>query len=185
MATEAAEQSMKEQKGKDGKASDKLPQQVHRISANTPGPGADDKAALSATAAGIRDTVPRVQACGVSLLWQKGHMRQACWGKRKTAPSKTSDLKFRKVCHVNDEGEQDLEDSPFHHVSSCGVTHSPPIQIKVKFDECLVVMEVDTGASMSLISETTFRGLWSGRVLPPLSHTYSWPFSCRKRTCAL
>ena len=98
---------------------------------------------------------------------KKGHMRRACRGKRKTTP-KTSNSKSRTVGHVDDEeDEQDSKDSPFHHVRSCGVAHSPPIRIQVKLDECLVNMEVDTGASMSLMSETTFRGLWPGRDLRP------------------
>ena len=42
MAMETAEQSMKELKGKkDGQASDELPRQVHRASADTPGSCAD------------------------------------------------------------------------------------------------------------------------------------------------
>ena len=41
----------------------------------------------------------------------------------------------------------------------------PPIQVKVKVDDCLIPMEVDTGASMSLMSEHTFRRLWPRRSL--------------------
>ena len=43
--------------------------------------------------------------------------------------------------------------------------HSHPIQVKVRVDECIVRIEVDTGAAMSLISEATFSMLWPGRVL--------------------
>ena len=173
MAMETAEQSMKELKGKkDGQASDELPRQVHRTSADTPGSGADNMAALTCYRCGNKghtankchvDKHVVCHRCG-----KKGHMRRACRGpKRKTTP-KTSDSKSRTVGRVDDEeDEQDSEDSPFHHVRSCGVAHSPPIRIQVKLDECLVNMEVDTGASMSLMSETTFRGLWPGRDLRP------------------
>ena len=34
-----------------------------------------------------------------------------------------------------------------------------------KVDDCLIPMEVDTGASMSLMSEHTFRRLWPRRSL--------------------
>ena len=42
---------------------------------------------------------------------------------------------------------------------------SPPIQVKVGVDDCLIKMEVDTGASVSLMSETLFTELWPGRSL--------------------
>ena len=44
---------------------------------------------------------------------------------------------------------------------------SLPVMIKVKLDDCLVGMEVDTGASNSLMSERTFNKLWPGRTLQP------------------
>ena len=153
MAMEAAEQSMKELMAKkDGQVSDELPRQVHRTSADTPGLGADNMAALTCYRCGNKghtankchvDKHVVCHRCG-----KKGHMRRAGRGKRKITP-KTSNSKSRKVGRVDDEeDEQDSEDSPFHHVRSCGVAHSPPIRIQVKLDECLVNMEVDTGASM-------------------------------------
>lgn len=39
----------------------------------------------------------------------------------------------------------------------------PPIQVKVKVDDCLITMGVDTGAAASLMSETTFKALWPKR----------------------
>jgi hypothetical protein len=41
--------------------------------------------------------------------------------------------------------------------------------VKMKLDGCVVDMEVDTGASVSLISENTFKTLWRGRSLQPSS----------------
>ena len=60
-----------------------------------------------------------------------------------------------------------MEDSNLNHVKSRGVVNSPLIRVKVKMDDCLVNMEVDTGASISLMSESTFRGLWPRRGLHP------------------
>ena len=37
----------------------------------------------------------------------------------------------------------------------------------MKLDDCVVKMEVDTGAAMTIMSETTFQGLWPGRDLKP------------------
>ena len=47
----------------------------------------------------------------------------------------------------------------------CG--NSPPIIVKVRVDDCLISIEVDTGAAHSLISEKTFESLWPGRSLNP------------------
>ena len=52
-------------------------------------------------------------------------------------------------------------------MESRGTAHSPPIKVDVKLDDCVVKMEVDTGATMTILSETTFQGLWSGRDLQP------------------
>ena len=37
--------------------------------------------------------------------------------------------------------------------------------VKIKLDDCVVDMEVGTGASVSLMSENTFKTLWPGRSL--------------------
>lgn len=41
--------------------------------------------------------------------------------------------------------------------------------VKVKLDDCHVDMEVDTGAAISLMSESTFSTLWLKRSLQPSS----------------
>jgi hypothetical protein len=53
------------------------------------------------------------------------------------------------------------------YLKSLGVSISPPIMVKVRVDDCLISMEVDTGAAHSLISKKTFESLWPGRSLNP------------------
>ena len=93
-------------------------------------------------------------------------MQRACKSKSRAAQLCTNQRKFRAVRQVEEE-EQELpmQDSPLYLVKSEESPHSPPIQVKVRVDECIVMMEVDTGAAMSLMSEATFRGLWPGREL--------------------
>ena len=43
--------------------------------------------------------------------------------------------------------------------------NNEPIQLQVSIDGVLVTMELDTGAAVSIVSESTFRRLWSGKVL--------------------
>ena len=56
--------------------------------------------------------------------------------------------------------------------NNCPAVHQ--IKVKVKLDECLVGMVVDTGAAVSLTYETTFRELWATRDFHP-SHVASKP----------
>ena len=55
--------------------------------------------------------------------------------------------------------EEELEDSPLYQVRLHGTHKSPPIVVKISVDDCLINMELDTGASMSIMSEHTFKGL--------------------------
>ena len=94
--------------------------------------------------------------CGKS-----GHIQRACKsGQKGTAPKGQS----RPVRQVQEEEEavnllMVQEEKKPHS--------SPPIEMKVKIDDCLVKMEVDTGATISLMSQKTFRQLWPRRTLKP------------------
>ena len=96
---------------------------------------------------------------------KRGHIRRACKAKPNRVGGKG---KSRTVCRVEGD-EEELEPAGAHlcHVKSRGVAHSPPILVQVKLDDCLLSMEVDTGASTSLMSEATYGELWPGRVLQP------------------
>ena len=76
--------------------------------------------------------------------------------------------------HVQ-EGEEDQteseseEHSPstLKHLQSKGVPNAPPIMVKVRVDNCVLSMEVDTGAAHSVMFEKTLESLWLGRSLQP------------------
>ena len=92
-----------------------------------------------------------------------GHVRRACKNGRKAEESKRNGRQRRRpVCRVQGTEEKE-EEQPMLQVESKPTL--PPIQVKVKLDDCLVTMEVDTGASMSLMAEATFNALWPGRSL--------------------
>eukprot|EP00731_Ephydatia_muelleri_P004369 Em0002g545a len=44
----------------------------------------------------------------------------------------------------------------------------PPLMVAVELNNSSLRMEIDTGAAVSIISETTYTGLWSKNVRPPL-----------------
>ena len=92
---------------------------------------------------------------------KKGHMQRACKSKSKgVAP--TSDTgtqrpksrsRIKPVGRVEEESDSDdSKDSSLCLVESKGVVHSPPIKVKMKLDDCVVNMEVDTGAAHSAVS---------------------------------
>ena len=98
---------------------------------------------------------------------KKGHMQRACKSKNKgVAPTSDtgtqrpkSRCRIKPVGRVEEESDSDdSKDSPLCLVESKGVVHSPLIKVKVKLDNCVVNMAVDTGAAMSLMSQTTFQG---------------------------
>ena len=63
------------------------------------------------------------------------------------------------------EEESDSDDSSIKHLSLKGTKRAPPITVDMKVDNCLITMEVDTGASLTLMSYNTFSGVWPGRSL--------------------
>ena len=69
----------------------------------------------------------------------------------------------RPVCLVEEEHDDNMEELPLFHLDSPGQTL--PHNVQVMVDDCLISMEVDTGAALSLVSESTFRKLWPGKRL--------------------
>ena len=70
---------------------------------------------------------------------------------------------------VDSHDRVDEDTSALYHLLSPEVVRSPPITVKVRIDNCEIDMEVDTGASHSLMSEGTFRSVWPRRSLHPTS----------------
>ena len=88
-----------------------------------------------------------------------GHIQKVCRSKGKGKPSQrgTGKRNTNPVRQLESDEETDSEssDSDVHQIC---VTHSasssPPITVQVEVDSCLVSMEVDTGVSHTLMSET-------------------------------
>ena len=103
---------------------------------------------------------------------KEGHIQQACriQPKPKPVPSKGKSLssqrgKYRPVNQVGDEETDEDEDLRYMFLVRSKHAKAPPITADLNIDGCLISMEVDTGASTSVMSETQFRELWPGRSL--------------------
>lgn len=180
---ETAAQSMKTLKGKsEGPTSGgdgSTQPRVHKTSAT---PSKSGKFVPTCYRCGARG--PIVSKCRIDKnvtchhCRKKGHLQRACKSKEKIkdetpgandAPTPKTKTKSKSTHRVEEEesDSDDSDDSSLRLVESRGTAHSPPIKVDVKLDDCVVKMEVDTGAAMTIMSETTFQGLWPGRDLQP------------------
>lgn len=93
-----------------------------------------------------------------------GHLQKACRGGKPKGPvpRKQRSTPGSRVYRVQDEL---VEDETIYQVRAKPKLNVPPLEIQIQMDDCLVKMEVDTGASMSLMSEKAFRELWPRRSL--------------------
>ena len=91
---------------------------------------------------------------------KEGQLAKVCRSKQKTqSPPGTKQRSHSAVCRVEENSADDSND-PSQPVLTVRDQRncSPPIKIHVHVDNCSLLMEVDTGASVNIISETTF---WS------------------------
>ena len=64
----------------------------------------------------------------------------------------------------------DENDQKVHTINRLGERKERPLMVEVTVDKKTVSMEIDTGASVSILSESTFRHVWSRRAAPGLRH---------------
>ena len=77
--------------------------------------------------------------------------------------------------------EEDASDSSncYQLLTLQDESQNKPLVVAVKANNCDLEMEVDTGASLSIISEVTYQSLWTAEFKPPLKttdiklHTYT------------
>ena len=102
----------------------------------------------------------------VHFCHKKGHISTVCrnklkqQGKSKPPPRRTNQVETQ-------EGTESPEYSLFHfHPEG-----SLPFTVQLSVNKSLLTMEVDTGATLSLISQATYRKLWTKGDAPPLHRT--------------
>ena len=138
------------------------PDQVHKVFRRRHPPVGKDVTCHRCGAPGHLATTCRLRDRTCYKCGKKGHLAKVCRSKPKTQPppgmkQKRSPSAVRRV-------EEDSADDPsqpvltVHGQGNC----SPPIKVHVDVDNCSLLMEVDTGASVSIIAETTFGQLWPG-----------------------
>ena len=91
-----------------------------------------------------------------------GHLQTACQSGKRGKRSVSQSAGSRPVCHVEEE------DIPILHIRATRKTS--PYKVTLQVDSCDVVMEVDTGSSVSIISKTTYESLQLERELSPCKY---------------
>ena len=108
---------------------------------------------------------------------RKGHIAKACRSRNKTQPQSSSRRRPIKVAHQLQEDRDPTSERPDAagtlHVKeyplyNCTDGSSKPILVTVTADGAELQMEVDTGATSSIISEKTYKKIWSTQNSPPL-----------------
>ena len=84
---------------------------------------------------------------------KKGHLASVC-RKKKARSSKQEDSMDKSNANVV-EGEEESPEYPLFNISKC--TPSKPLLVKVLINGVSINMELDTGASVSLMGEDTYR----------------------------
>ena len=102
---------------------------------------------------------------------KRGHLAKVCWSKPNPKQPRTGVEPRRPVSRpVRQIGEgidADSDDS-LQLIQTPGdgrESRQPPIKAHVEVDNCSVPMEIDTGASVSIMAEATYYKLWPGRGL--------------------
>ena len=101
-----------------------------------------------------------------------GHIAKVCRSKAK--PPKSTAAKVPQQQHSLQLDEQSTDSEPecpeygMHNVT---VHHSDPIAATIEINNSKLQMEIDTGASRSIIGEDTFKQLWPEALQPTITPT--------------
>ena len=97
---------------------------------------------------------------------KKGHLARVCRSKP-PPPRNASHRGSQPVRQVEEDSDSGSDDYPYPVGTLREGRHGrvPPIKVNIQVDDCGVPMEVDTGASVSIMAEAMYRQLWPGRGL--------------------
>ena len=102
---------------------------------------------------------------------KKGHLAKKCHQRDKSGTRKSSHSRSthsRSTHHIETDTDNEVEDSVYT-MFTLPSSKQDPIQITVDVDNYALPMELDTGASLSIISETVYKNLPSAPKLQSTS----------------
>ncbi len=146
---------------------------VYKVSGKKPGPKDSGVKCHRCSIAGHMAPTCRFRDRTCYKCKKKGHMARVCRSKGTPPPpqgdkSRKSDPRH-PVRRVEEESDQDSDSDELTQsiraLGQEGEGRTPAIKVQVDLDDCIVPMEVDTGASVSIMAEATYRKLWPRRSL--------------------
>ena len=100
---------------------------------------------------------------------KKGHLRKVCRSKsagRKQGQQEQSSMKPVHLLEENSSGVEDTDENyDLYAINSA--SKPQPYKTNVEINEKSIQLEIDTGASLTLVSEQTFREHWPDSQLSP------------------
>ena len=106
---------------------------------------------------------------------KKGHLAKVCRSKTqhysKRQPQQRKPLPTHQVHEDTTEDQSDYSEEDSWLMNVYSVKKSTPITVNVEINSIPLNMEVDTGASASLISMATYKSMWLTSQPPPLKQT--------------
>ena len=102
-----------------------------------------------------------------------GHLAKVCRSKPKLTPDARRQKKGRHAHKLQEDlsdGDKSADEYGLYHVNKKR-GRIRPLLVTVKAHSANLEMELDTGASASIISEETYRTLWKNEQAPPLRKT--------------
>ena len=116
----------------------------------------------------ITDCKLRDQTC--HKCGKKGHLAKVCRSSGTSQHGKNEQLRPEKqhkpIRQVDEDADEESDDSltSIDAVKQTG-GKVPPLKVHVQIDECKIPMEIDTGASVSIMSEGAHQRLWPTKQL--------------------
>ena len=117
---------------------------------------------------------------------KKGHIARVCRSRvqgqptRQQSNSSGHQRKPRQTNLVSQDTEQiDSDTSDSYEMFNIRGTQGQPYRVTVQLNNCNLEMEIDTGASLSIISDETYQSFWTSQPKPELQpttvklHTYT------------
>ena len=101
----------------------------------------------------------------MSFLQEKrGHIARACRSKQRPPKRHSLTKTHQLLTSTTDKAEPD--EYPLYHTKGPGTT--PPILVTLQLNGQDLTMELDTGATLSIVSEKTYQSLFSPQAAPQL-----------------
>ena len=91
-----------------------------------------------------------------------GHIAKVC-------RSKARPQYLDHTLQLDEQSSESEPESPEYLIHTLSASHSDPIFATIELNKSKLQMEIDTGASRSIVGENTFKQLWSEELRPAIT----------------